>query len=175
MGMGRRSLLAGAAAAAAMAASGAKSATCGVVPEMPMPGLPDIAFATWNFSHQNPQFGGYSGPLIYHNPGLAQRIGPALTSFFQAHEYGHVCLSHVQEHYFTVDPWARRWMSLPLELQADSFAVRRMIGRGNLEAVRAAFRWFNGMGPVDVVPTHPPNQVRAQNLLVTAERRGFDL
>ncbi len=36
------------------------------------------------------------GSIIYYNPAYMQRLGPQLSAFFMAHEYGHLSLRHTQ-------------------------------------------------------------------------------
>ena len=38
------------------------------------------------------------GSIIYYNPDYLQRLGPQLSAFFMAHEYGHITLRHTRSH-----------------------------------------------------------------------------
>ncbi len=135
-------------------------AQCGRVREIPHAGLPDIAMTSAD---------GY-GLLIYYNPYVVQQVGPLISAFFKAHEYGHVCLGHVQQQLFNANPFNRQWMSLQHEFQADCYAARQL-RNSNPAAVRAAIAWFRGQGPIQMVPTHPPGTARAQNIAACANDR----
>ncbi len=146
------------------------------VPEIPHPGLNDVAMVTW---HQGPlpQLGiaSYDGPVILYNPMVLAQLPPALGRFFRAHEYGHVVLQHIQQQMFLGNPFNRTWMSLAHEFQADGYATRSLLQQGDLEAVRMGALFFMGQGPVQLVPTHPPGTARAQNVVLTAQRLGTAL
>lgn len=152
------------AAALVLTASGAPASACGNVPEVPVPQLNDIAIATWSGLHPATTLPGYFGPIILYNPIMAQRLPYELNQFFQAHEYGHVCLDHIADYMFNQNPYNAAWRSQARELEADAFATETMIDRSNLRAVELAILYFSGQGPFQLVPTHPPGQVRARNI-----------
>jgi hypothetical protein len=66
-------------------------------------------------------------------------------------------------------------MSQTFEFQADACATQTLISQGNINAVRAAAQWFYGQGPIQTVPTHPPGQARAANIVQTAANMGVKL
>lgn len=146
------------------------------VPEIPNPSLQDIAMVTWH-SGPLPQFGlpMYNGPVIIYNPMVTSQVGPVLTAFFQAHEYCHITLDHIQQQYFLSNPFNRAWLSQALELEADTGATQSLLSQGNTMSVRMAVQWFHGQGPIQLVPSHPPGQARAMNILNTARNLGGNL
>lgn len=125
---------------------------CRVVREVPAQQLNDVAMASMD-NH---------GELIYFNPMVVQMSGPFLAAFFHAHEYGHICLNHVQA--IAADPWIQSWVSPQLELAADCYATR-FLRAINPQAVQAAYQYFLTQGPVPQRPTHPAGTVRAQNIV----------
>lgn len=117
------------------------------VPEIPHPGLPDIAMVTLT-----PQ-----GPVILYNPVLCAQMGPALCDFYRYHEYGHVVLGHA---YAANRPQQN-------EADADCWAG----ANAPPMAVQAAIQWFmsgGGSGPV-----HGPGPVRAGRVGRCAGLPGF--
>lgn len=73
------------------------------VPEIPQPGLGDIARAM-----MTPR-----GPVIIYDPMICASIGMLACRFFRAHEYGHISLGHLMG---GVSPAIA-------EMQADCFAA----------------------------------------------------
>lgn len=146
------------------------------VPELPNYSLQDIAMVSW-YSGALPQLGipMYSGPVIIYNPNITTQVGPILTAFFYAHEYCHVDLNHIQQTNFLSNPYNRSWLSQNLELQADACATQRLLSQGNILSVRAAAQWFYGQGPIQLVPSHPPGQARATNIVNVASSLGASL
>lgn len=117
------------------------------VPEIPTPGLPDIAVvrATPN------------GPVIFYNPQLCQQVGPLLCAFYRTHEYGHVALGHA-----FVPVWPQ-----VAEFQADCWAAQN----APLPVVQAAIQYFlQGGGST---PVHGPGLARAQRVGRCAGLPGF--
>lgn len=141
--------------------------------ELPDPNLPDIAMVTWH-TGPIPQLGiqFYNGPIILYNPGVTAQVGPFLTAFFRTHEYCHIVLNHIQQQFFFSNPLNRSWMSQTHEFQADACATQTLLSQGNVNAVRAAIQWFLGQGPIQWVPSHPPGQARANNIVQTAANMG---
>ena len=120
------------------------------VREIPRTNLNDIAVATMD----------HLGPVIYYNPNVANQLGPLVSAFFRAHEYGHHNLGHVVA---GNNPYARAWLNLNAENAADAYAVRYHIRMGNINVLRATYNTFvNQPTPGDA--THPPSPVRAQNI-----------
>jgi hypothetical protein len=102
-------------------------------------------------------------PVIYYNPGLLQQFGPELTSFFFAHEYGHIRYGHTGAALAAGegDLSAQRQRQ---ELEADCYAARTL-GAFEPEAVAAALRFFNRMGPFRFDAWHPSGAQRAAKIL----------
>lgn len=145
-------------------------------PEIPNPNLQDIAMVTWH-TGPIPQLGipMYSGPVIIYNPNVITQVGPVLTAFFRAHEYCHITLNHIQQLYFVSNPYNRSWMSQTHEFQADACATEHLLSQGNVASVRMAAQWFFGRGPLPLVPSHPPGQARASNIVNVARNLGVNL
>lgn len=154
----------------------AVNSTAGAAPEIPDPSLNDIARVSW-WSGPIPPLGipMYNGPIIFFNPIVVQQAGPALTSFFYAHEYCHIHLNHIQQQMFMSNPYNMAWLSQTLESQADSCATQALIQQGNMQAIYAAVQWFYGQGPVQLSITHPPGQARAMNIVSTAHSLGVQI
>ena len=121
--------------------------------EIPIPTLPDIAIASLDAI----------GPVIYYNPLGCQQAGQYATAFFMAHEYGHHALGHILQRVFNSNnPYVQEWLNENMENEADAYAVRYWINKGNKLVIQAGanFMWNinnNGDG------THPPSRVRANN------------
>ncbi len=145
-------------------------------PEIPNPNLQDIAMVTWH-NGPLPQLGlpMYNGPVIIYNPQVTATVGPFLTAFFRAHEYCHISLSHIQRQYFQSNPYNRSWMSQTHELEADACATQYLLSQGNIVSVNMAVMWFFGQGPIQSVPSHPPGQARAMNIVNVARSLGINL
>jgi hypothetical protein len=102
-------------------------------------------------------------PVIYYNPVLMQRIGPQLTAFFMAHEYGHVAYGHSGAA-LTLggdDAGVRRQRQ---ELEADCYATETLAER-NPESVAAALQFFTRLGPFRFDNLHPTGAQRAAKIL----------
>ena len=102
-------------------------------------------------------------PVIYYNPGLLQQFGPNLTTFFFAHEYGHVRYGHTGAALVTgeSDPSAIRQRQ---ELEADCYAARTL-AESDPAAVGAAIRFFTRLGPFRFDAWHPSGSQRAAKIL----------
>jgi len=92
------------------------SATSQII-EIPIPQLPDIAVAS---------IGPYGEPVIYYNPYIVQKVGPLISQFFRAHEYGHHALNHIRREWFEGNPYNRTWLRQNYEKEADCFAARNV-------------------------------------------------
>lgn len=120
------------------------------VREIPNYSINDIAVATMD----------NLGPVIYYNPNVANQIGPLVSAFFRAHEYGHHYLGHVINQN---NPFAQAWLTLNAENEADAYAVRYHISAGNVNVLRATYYSFIQSNlPGDA--THAPSVVRANNI-----------
>ncbi len=115
--------------------------------------LHDVALATFEQGR----------PVIYYNPVLLQQIGPQLTAFFFAHEFGHIRYGHTGAALAAGegDLSAQRQRQ---ELEADCYAARTL-GEMEPEAVDAALRFFNRMGPFRFDAWHPSGAQRAAKIL----------
>jgi hypothetical protein len=102
-------------------------------------------------------------PVIYYNPVLLQQFGPNLTTFFFAHEYGHVRFGHTGAALVTgeSDPSAIRQRQ---ELEADCYAARTL-AESDPAAVGAAIRFFTRLGPFRFDAWHPSGSQRAAKIL----------
>jgi hypothetical protein len=96
--------------------------------EIAVPTLPDIAMASYD------QF----GPVIYYNPIITQQVGPYVTEFFRAHEYGHHVLGHIQREFFDANPYNRAWVRQSYEREADCYAAKN----ASIFALRATIQFF---------------------------------
>ena len=122
------------------------------VREIPYPGLADIAMATAD----------YAGPVIYYNPYLVQQFGPDLTTFFRAHEYGHIHLGHVEKLGSLGGQLSLVVDRKRIELEADSYAAAVLAGSGDWAALEAAYRFFYSQGHGRYSPIYPTGYERAQ-------------
>lgn len=102
-------------------------------------------------------------PVIYYNPVLLQQFGPNLTTFFFAHEYGHIRFGHTGAALLTGenDPSTVRQRQ---ELEADCYAARTL-AESEPAAVGAAIRFFTRMGPFRFDAWHPSGSQRAAKIL----------
>ena len=144
------------------------------VPEIPDPALNDIAMTTWCFGRL-PNGQTYQGPIIIFNPVITAQVGPYLTEFFKFHEYGHIVLGHIQSRYYLSNPYNYLWVSNIQELEADTYSVTVLIKKNQVECVRQAFMWFNGVQPFKSSLMHPAGKERAINIFNTAARLGVQL
>jgi hypothetical protein len=105
--------------------------------------LHDVAVATYE----------HGTPVIYVNPALMQRVGPALADFFLAHEYGHIAYGHaggaLAEPRDELNTLRRRQ-----ELEADCYATQ-LLAADNAPAVQAAIQFFSRMGQFRFDNLHP--------------------
>jgi hypothetical protein len=121
--------------------------------QIPTDTLRDVAIAT--FEHGR--------PVIYYNPRLLQQFGPQLTTFFFAHEYGHIYYGHtgaalLQAH---GELTALRQQQ---ELEADCYATA-ILADHDRAAVEAAIRFFTRLGPYRYDAYHPTGSQRAAKML----------
>ena len=116
--------------------------------------LRDIAVAVWDARH----------PTIYLNPARMQKVGPLLSQFFVAHEYGHLYHHDTRSYALNADPEVRDRLIQGRELQADCFAAATL-GTNDRAAVESAVRFFARLGPLRFDREHPTGAQRAAQLL----------
>lgn len=103
-------------------------------------------------------------PVIYYNPARFQRYGPDLSTFFLAHEYGHIALHHTRAGLDTLDQADREAAQQVQELDADCYAAAA-IGTEHRAAIEAAIRFFTRLGPFRFDAVHPTGSERVQRLM----------
>ena len=111
--------------------------------EIPNPNLPDIAVAWYD----------QMGPIIVFNPIVVQQVGPYVSTFFRAHEYGHHNLGHIQQSMVS-GPVNYQWTRISFERDADLWATQVLFNQGNYAAIEAAIMHFRS-GKVAPSPLHP--------------------
>lgn len=104
------------------------------------------------------------GSIIYFNPDYLQRLGPQLSAFFMAHEYGHITLRHTRAHALAGDRKSFNAKLQEQELAADCYAAAKLTG-DNPSAVGAAIHFFTRMGPFRYDAAHPSGSQRAAKIL----------
>jgi hypothetical protein len=107
--------------------------------------------------------------IIYYNPTLLQTIGPELSDFFIAHEYGH---ARYGEAGAALTATSADWSALRQrqELEADCYATQVLAER-NPEAVQSAIAFFRRMGPFRFDNLHPSGAQRAAKILACLPER----
>jgi hypothetical protein len=114
--------------------------------------LRDVAVAT--FVHGR--------PTISYNPVLLQGFGPRMAEFFFAHEYGHIRYGHTGGA-LAHDEGRVSLLRQQQELEADCYAAQ-VLAEQHREAVEAAVRFFQGMGPYRYDAFHPTGSQRAAKI-----------
>lgn len=127
------------------------------VREIAMDTLRDVAVAVYD----------PKGSVIYYNPDYLQRLGPQLSAFFMAHEYGHLALRHTRAHALAGKRKAFNAKLQEQELAADCYAAVKL-ARGNAAAIEAAVHFFTRMGPFRYDAAHPSGSQRAAKILSCA-------
>ena len=120
--------------------------------------LRDVALATFENGR----------PIIYYNPALLQQFGPRLTSFFFAHEYGHIRYGHTGAA-LTAGEGDLSALRPRQEREADCYAARTL-SESEPETVGAALRFFTRMGPFRFDAWHPSGSQRAAKILACLPR-----
>jgi hypothetical protein len=121
--------------------------------EIPVPGLPSgglSAYDQW-------------GPVIYIDPQLIA-LGGAVFEFLRLHEYGHHRRGHVtprMAYMFATNPYARAWITKPMELDADCYAASQLARRSRSAAEEAARYFERAQGPFSGAPFYPSGFERA--------------
>jgi len=103
------------------------------------------------------------GSIIYYNPDYLQRLGPQLSAFFMAHEYGHISLKHTRANALAGKQRSFNARLQEQELAADCYAAAKLAG-DNPSAVVAAIHFFTRMGPFRYDAAHPSGSQRAANI-----------
>ena len=100
-------------------------------------------------------------PTIYYNPVLLDRVGPDLSAFFFAHEYGHIHYGHSGGALHEGELGTLRQRQ---ELEADCYAAAHLAEQ-QPEAVEAALEFFLRIGPRRFDAWHPTGSQRAARIL----------
>lgn len=98
--------------------------------------------------------------VIYYNPEILARVGPAVARFILAHEEAHVLLGHVRLSDGVVDAARLRG----LELDADCEAARAISGTSQSVVLEAA-RFFAAQGASRMDELHPSGAERSERIL----------
>ena len=101
-------------------------------------------------------------PVIYYNPTLLQRVGPQLSAFFIAHEYGHIHGGHTGG--ALLHDGELSALRQKQELDADCYAAA-VLAEQDRDAVDAALRFFTRLGPFRHDNYHPTGSQRAARIL----------
>jgi hypothetical protein len=103
--------------------------------------------------------------IIYYNPDRARQLGPDLSAFFRAHEFGHLYYHHTRASALAGGTDATiESLVQTRELEADCYAARTLRS-SQPSAVEAAIRFFRLMGPVRLDAEHPDGATRAGHIL----------
>jgi hypothetical protein len=121
--------------------------------QIPSDTLRDVALATFELGR----------PVIYYNPRLLQQFGPQLTTFFFAHEYGHIYFGHTGAALIQAQGELST-LRQQQELEADCYAAR-LLAQHDRAAVEAAVRFFTRLGPYRYDAFHPTGSQRAAKIL----------
>jgi hypothetical protein len=124
------------------------------VREIALDTLHDVAVAVYD----------RKGSIIYYNPDYLQRLGPQLSAFFMAHEYGHISLQHTRAHALAGNRKSFNARLQEQELAADCYAAAELSG-DTPSAVGAAVHFFGRMGPFRYDAAHPSGSQRAAKIL----------
>jgi IrrE N-terminal-like domain len=122
------------------------------VRQIPSDTLRDVALVTFEQGR----------PIIYYNPALMHRIGPRLSAFFFAHEYGHIHYGHTGG--ALVYDGELNTVRQRQELEADCYAAA-LLYEHDRDAVDAALRFFTRLGPLRHDHFHPTGSQRAAQIL----------
>ena len=101
-------------------------------------------------------------PVIFYNPALLQRVGPQLSAFFIAHEYGHIHGGHTGG--ALLHDGELSTLRQKQELEADCYAAA-VLAEQDRDAVDAALRFFTRLGPLRHDNYHPTGSQRAARIL----------
>ncbi len=115
--------------------------------------LRDVAVAVYDSAHS----------VIYFNPVVITRLGPALGSFFLAHEYGHIAYGHTRSSALRAEKTVRDSLLQEKELEADCYAAR-ILARRDPAAIEAAVTYFSRLGDFSHDSEHPSGTRRAARI-----------
>jgi len=101
-------------------------------------------------------------PTIYYNPILLQGFGARMAEFFFAHEYGHLRYGHAGGA-LAHEEGEVSLLRQRQELDADCYAAQVLVEHDR-EAVEAALRFFQRMGPYRYDTFHPTGTQRAAKI-----------
>ena len=122
--------------------------------EIPTDTLRDVAVARYDVQR----------PVIYYSPKLMRRLGPQLSDFFMAHEYGHIHYRHTQASALNTGRMSRDSLLQLRELEADCYATETLAST-NGPAIAAAVRFFSRLGAIRFDAEHPTGAQRAATIL----------
>jgi hypothetical protein len=122
------------------------------VRQVPSDTLRDVALVTFELGR----------PIIYYNPTLMSRVGPHLSAFFFAHEYGHIHYGHTGGALFHEGELST--LRQRQELEADCYAAV-LLAEQDRDAVDAALKFFARLGPLRFDTYHPTGSQRAARIL----------
>ncbi|MDX2194388.1 MAG: hypothetical protein NW201_13615 [Gemmatimonadales bacterium] len=106
-------------------------------------------------------------PVIYYNARLMARIGPELSTFFLAHEFGHVKEGHAGSALVERETDRRQEVIQRMELAADCEAAKALATE-RPDAVQEAVTFFTRMGTHRFDVQHPTGAQRAAKILACA-------
>lgn len=141
--------------------------TDGVPTPQPEFGLPNLVLVLADDSLRDVAVAIYTPyrGIIYYNPDRARQLGPELTAFFRAHEFGHLYYHHTRASAMAGrTAVAIESRAQTRELEADCYAARTL-GSAQPAAIEAAIRFFRLMGPVRLDAEHPDGATRARHIL----------
>jgi len=103
--------------------------------------------------------------VIYYNPTRQRQLGPDLSAFFLAHEFGHLYYHHTRANAMAgVGNTSPDSLLQARELEADCYATIRLAA-SHRPAVSAAVRFFTRMGAFRYGADHPTGGERAAKIL----------
>ena len=124
----------------------------GQIREIPRTDINDIAIASYD----------QHGPVIYYNPIISDQVGPVLSAFFRAHEYGHHYLGHIRREFFESNPYNKVWLRRVYEKEADCWASKNSTQQVRITAVQFFAKAHGNNRPTWL---HPTGYERAKVIL----------
>jgi hypothetical protein len=114
--------------------------------------LNDIAMASYS-----PQLQSY---IIVYNPAVVASVGPLISAFFEAHEYGHIYKGHVDKGMLVSHPLQMIQLGRQAEIEADKYAAELFLQK-DIAVLHAVIQYFETSGSQGDL-THLPHFSRAQ-------------